>query len=574
MLPTQRLSNGKRARLLTALLLAFGAVTMLHSASRAPARGKHGMVVSVSPIASRVGVDILKKGGNAMDAAVAVGFVLAVTWPTAGNIGGGGFMVVHDASTGENVAVDYREMAPAKAHRDMYLDSQGNLDTSLSTRSHLAVGVPGTVAGLLLVLEKYGTLDRQTILEPAIRLAEEGFPVSFHLEESLRRAQERLQAHPESKRLFLKAGKNYNEGDLLVQKDLASVLRRVAEFGAKGFYEGETARLMAVEMSRHNGIITEGDMRAYRPKLREPVAGTYRGHTVVSMPPPSSGGTILIEMLNMIEPDDVTSLGHNSSAAIHLLAEVMKRAFADRAEHMGDADFSSVPYRKLISKPYALERRAGMRRNKATPATKIRPGKPASFESEETTHFSILDKDGNAVSNTYTLNSGYGSGITVTGAGFLLNNQMDNFAAKVGAPNQYGLLQSEANAIEPGKRPLSSMSPTIVLEDGRVRLVAGTPGGPTIINTVFQVVMNVIDHEMNVQEAVDAPRVHHQWMPDLLRFEPRGLVRDVKQALEAKGHKLEVRRPIGDAQAIFVDPETKIRPGGADPRRGGMALGY
>jgi gamma-glutamyltranspeptidase/glutathione hydrolase len=561
-------------RFTTWFVVAVLTIVQLEAASRTPARGQHGMVVSVCPIASKIGVDILKQGGNAMDAAVAVGFALAVTWPSAGNIGGGGFMIVHDAHSGEDVAIDYREMAPAAAHRDMYLDSNGQLDADRSTRGHLAVGVPGTVGGLLLVLERYGALDRRTVLAPAIRLADEGFPVSYHLARSLKGGKGRLGDFPESKRIFLDEGRFYQEGDLLVQKDLAKMLRLIAARGREGFYDGEVARLVAEEMKTHGGAITADDMKNYRPKVREPVVGTYRGHTVVSMPPPSSGGTILIEMLNMIEPEDVASLGHNSSAGIHMLTEVMKRAFADRAEFMGDADFSPVPYRALITKSYARKRRVGIDAKRATPSKRIRNGKPQPAESEETTHFSVIDKDGNAVSNTYTLNSSYGSGVAVTGAGFLLNNQMDNFAAKVGSPNQYGLLQGEANAIEAGKRPLSSMSPTIVLQDSKVRLVAGTPGGPTIINTVFQVIVNVVDHQMTIQEAVDAPRVHHQWMPDRLRFERKGLVRDVRETLEAKGHDLEVSSPIGDAHAIYVDPKTGIRLGGADPRRGGEAAAY
>jgi len=557
-----------------AAALALLPLSFADAASRPPVRARQGMVVSASPIASEVGVAILKKGGNAVDAAVAVGFTLAVTYPSAGNLGGGGFMVLHLAGSGKQVAIDYRETAPQKAHRDMFLDDKNEVVPELSTIGHLSAAVPGSVAGLLLALEKYGRLDRRAVLEPAIRLAEVGFPVSDVLADSLRRAATRLGRFSESKRVFLREGRYFEEVEILVQKDLGATLRRIAEQGAGGFYEGPVARLIAEEMRRGGGLISEDDLKRYRPVEREPVRGTYRGHTVVSMPPSSSGGTILIEMLNMVEPMDLAALGHNSSAYLHVLAEVMKRAYADRAQFMGDADFTSVPVRGLTSKAYAERRGRGIDPARATPSGELGAGDPLAFESFETTHFSVMDSEGGAVSNTYTLNAGYGSGVSVTGAGFLLNDNMDNFASKRGAPNAYGLIQAEANLIGPGKRPLSSMSPTIVLREGKVLLVAGTPGGPTITNTVFQVLLNVLDHHFDVQQAVDAARIHHQWLPDEIRFEKGGLVRDVEEALKARGHALKAQELIGDAHSIYVDPETGVRMGGADPRRGGRAIGY
>ena len=548
--------------------------TPLRTASKAPVRGAHGMVVSTSPIASEVGIEVLKKGGNAVDAAVAVGFALAVTHPSGGNIGGGGFLVFHDAASGQSFTIDYREMAPARADRNMYIDEVGEIDPELSTVGHLSAGVPGTPAGLLLALEKHGRLVRQTVLGPAIRLAEEGFPVSYALAQSLESAAPLLSRFPESRRIFLRNGNYFEEGEILVQKELGATLRLISEQGASGFYEGRTAALVAEEMKSGGGFITEEDMANYRAVERQPIVATYRGHTILSMGPPSSGGVILTEMLNMVEPEDLAYLGRNSSRYVHLLAEVMKRAFADRAHYLGDSDFSSVPVRGLISKEYARKRRAEINPDRATLATDLGPGDPLPFETEDTTHFSVVDREGNAVANTYTLNGGYGSGVTVPGAGFLINNEMDDFSSKPGVPNQYGLIQGEANSIGPRKRPLSAMTPTIVLKDEEVLLVTGSPGGPTIINTVFQIVLNVVDHELNVQQAVDSPRFHHQWLPDVLRYEEHGLVRDVEVALRSKGHRLAPRTSIGDAHSIYVDPETEIRLGAADPRMDGKAVGY
>ncbi|MGH9462192.1 MAG: gamma-glutamyltransferase [Vicinamibacteria bacterium] len=546
----------------------------LQTASLPPVRGEHGMVVSAHALASQVGVDILKKGGNAVDAAVAVGFALAVVEPGAGNIGGGGFLVFHEAASGKNFTVDYRETAPQQAHRDMFLDGSGNVVPERSTVGHRAVGVPGTVAGLLLALEEHGRLVRQTVLEPAVRLAEEGFTVDANLVGSLEESASLLSRFPESRRIFLRNGNHFEEGEILVQKELAATLRLIAEHGASGFYEGRTAELLAEEMTRGGGLITLEDLKAYRALEREPVLGRYRDHTIVAMGPPSSGGIVLVEMLNMLEPEDLASLELNSSDYLHLLAEVMKRAYADRAQYLGDADFTSVPVRGLTSKAYAQSRRSGINPHRTTLASQLGAGDPFPHESDQTTHFSVVDREGNAVSNTYTLNGFYGSGVTVTGAGFLLNNEMDDFSSKPGVPNQFQLIQGEVNSIEAGKRPLSAMTPTIVLQDGRVLLVTGSPGGPRIINTVLQVILNVIDHRLGIQEAVDAPRFHHQWLPDVLFFERLGMVRDVRAALSAKGHTLTEMARIGTANSIFVAPTTQTRMGAGDPRREGKAVGY
>ncbi len=562
-----------RAVLTVVVLLATLTSTQA-TESRAPVRGEHGMVVSVSPIASRIGVEILRQGGNAIDAAVAVGFALCVTWPEAGNLGADGFMIVHHAATGETVAIDYRAMAPLRAHRDMYLDPQGEIVPEIANVGHLSAAVPGAVAGLIEALDRYGTMEPRDVLAPAIELAADGFPIDFFVARSISRAEPLLSRFPESKRIFLRDGDLYEPGEVLVQPDLAATLRLIAEHGARGFYEGTVPRLVAEEMARGGGIIGEKDFAEYRALVREPVTGRYRGHTIAAMPPPSSGGAAVVEMLNMIEPADIAAAGHNSPTTIHLLAEVMRRAYADRAEFMADADFSPVPVAGLISKKYAMQRRVGIDATRATPSSEIGAGNPLPFESENTTHFSVVDRDGNAVSNTYTLKSLFGSGVTIPGTGFVMNNEMDNFTVKVGVPNAFGLIQSEDNVIEPRKRPLSSMSPTIVLENGKVRLVTGSPGGSTIINTVLQVIMNVIDHDLGAQDAVDAPRVHHQWIPDQLVYEAGGLPGDVRAALEARGHALRARPSLGDAHTILVDADTGLRLGAADPRRGGQAIGY
>ncbi|XOV89146.1 MAG: gamma-glutamyltransferase [Pseudomonadota bacterium] len=557
-----------------ALVLLLGVVaSVAMAASPQPVRSTQGMVVSASDLVSAIGADILAEGGNAVDAAVAVGFGLAVTFPSAGNLGGGGFMVIYRASDRHATTIDYRETAPGAATENMYLDANDNVVEGASTDGHGSVAVPGTVAGLLYVLEQYGSMSRRQVMAPAIRLASRGFEVNWHLQESLKRSEERLSLHPESRRLYLRDGNFYRVGEKLKQPELATTLRRISREGADAFYRGTIADQIVAEMQAGGGLVSLQDLADYRVVERAPVRGTYRDYVILSMPPPSSGGTVLVQMLNMMEPLDVAALGMLSSGYVHNAAEVMKRAFADRAEFMGDPAFVDVPVKGLTAKAYAMERRASISPDSTIAARDLGAGKPLPFESPETTHFSIVDREGNAVSNTYTLNYSYGSGVTVRGAGFLLNNIMDNFAAKQGVPNGYGLIQGPANVIAPGKRPLSSMSPSIVLEGDEVRLVAGTPGGPTIINTVFQVIMNVLDFGMNAQQAVNNPRFHHQWLPDEIQYEADALVVDVQQALTQKGHALKERGLIGDAQVIYIDPATGERQGGADPRRGGAAVG-
>lgn len=558
-----------------AVAVAVGLSTTLGSAaSRQPVRARHGMVASTSEIASRIGVEILQKGGNAIDAGVAVGLALAVTWPSAGNLGGGGFMLIRRVD-GPTEIVDYRERAPLAASRDMYLDKEGNVIKDASTIGYRAVGVPGTVAGLSLALERHGKLKWADVVEPARKLAADGFVLNYHTARSLARSERLLSRFPESRRIFLRDGKKYSEGDLFAQPELAATLTRLKDRGPREFYEGETARLIADDMKGNAGLITARDLSDYEPTIRQPINGTYRGYGIITMPPPSSGGTALIEMLNMLEHYEVGDLGFHSSAHIHLLIEVMRRAFADRAEFMGDADFVKVPVAGLTSKKYAADLVRNIVPDRATPSAKIGAGTPIMHESGNTTHFTVIDAEGNVVSNTYTLNGGYGSGVTARGTGVLLNNEMDDFTSKPGVANAYGLLQSEANAIAPRKRPLSAMTPTIVLKDGKVYFVLGSPGGPTIINTVLQVIMNVVDFEMNLQQAIDAPRFHHQWKPDSIRWEPFGVSDDTREALLRRGHVFS-KRPdyMGDAQGVMIDPEFGMRLGAADPRLGGVAVGY
>ncbi len=539
------------------------------------------MVASAQPLASQVGVDILRNGGNAIDAAVAVAFALAVVLPEAGNLGGGGFLMVRRAN-GTASAIDYRETAPARATRTMYLDARGDLKTGegSSLVGYRASGVPGTVAGMDLALRKYGSgrLSWIALLEPARRLAHNGFLVNDRLARGLRAAAKRLDAYADSRRIFLRGGRYFAEGDTLRQPELAATLARLQKSGPREFYEGETARLIARDMERHGGLITFADLKNYQPKERAPLRGTYRGHGIVTMPPPSSGGIALLEMLNVLEGYDLRALGPNSSERCHLLAEAMRRAFADRAEFLGDADFVRVPVAALIDKNYAAKLRATINGDRASTSAAVRAGHPEgiSHESPQTTHFTVVDDAGNAVANTYTLNEAFGSGVVARGTGVLLNNEMDDFAAKPGAPNTYGLIQSEKNAVAPRKRPLSSMTPTFVLRrDGRLWFTAGSPGGPTIINTVLQIITNVVDHDMNLRQAVDAPRIHHQWLPDEIVSEPMGLSADTKRALLARGHQLSAKpRFLGDAQTILVEPGTGFRLGASDGRGGGAAVGY
>jgi gamma-glutamyltranspeptidase/glutathione hydrolase len=540
-----------------------------------PAWAENGMVVAQEEIAAEVGRDILKAGGNAADAGVAVAFALAVTLPRAGNLGGGGFMIVHDAETGETKAIDYREMAPMSADRDMFLDEAGEADTEKSRFTGLATGVPGTVAGMQMVLDEYGTMSLAEVLEPAIGLARDGIVVTADLADSLKGLEDRLKKWPASEAIFFKeGGAFYEPGDRLVQADLAATLQRIADQGPDGFYKGETAQAIVDAVQAAGGRITMEDMAGYKALSRDPVRGTYRGYEIVSMPPPSSGGIHIIQILNTLEGYPIGFLGHNSSETIHLMAEAMKRAYADRSEYLGDPEFYDVPQAQLISKDYAADIRKGISLGRAMPSDQIKPADLTPYESDQTTHYSIVDKDGNAVSNTYTINFSYGSGMVADGTGVLMNNEMDDFAAKPGVMNAYGLIGGDANAVEPGKRPLSSMSPTIVMKDGKVFMVTGSPGGSRIITTVLQIIMNVVDHGMNVAEATVAPRIHHQWLPEVLRVE-EGLSPDTVAALEARGHVVEVMETMGSAQSILVDDEDGLLLGGADTRQtSSAARGY
>jgi gamma-glutamyltranspeptidase/glutathione hydrolase len=537
------------------------------------------MVASTDQVASEVGVDVLKRGGNAVDAAVAVAFALAVTYPIAGNIGGGGFMMLRRAD-GTVTAIDYRETAPAAATRDMYLTPEGELikGEGSSLIGYRASGVPGTVAGMALAQKEHGSgkLTWTQLIEPARKLATEGFVVTQRTQRSLEDNQEMFAAYADSRRIFLRDGKLFREGEILKQPELAATLARLQKNGPREFYEGETARLIAEDMKRNGGLITADDLRGYTPKERVPLRGKYRGHEIISMPPPSSGGAVLLQMLNILEGFDLKKHGPLSSDNYHLLIESMRRAYADRAEYMGDADFAAVPIAGMIEKAYAERQRSTINPERASSSSDIRAGKPAGAEPMETTHFTIVDAAGNCVSNTYTLNGAFGSGVVAKGTGVLLNNEMDDFTAKAGAPNLFGAIQSEKNAIAPQKRPLSSMTPTFVLRpDGSLFFAIGTPGGTTIINTVLQVITNVVDHGMNLQEAIDAPRVHHQWLPDEVVSEPFGLSADTRRALEARGHKISTfERDMSDAQGVMIEEKTNVRLGASDSRRTGAAVGY
>jgi len=533
---------------------------------------RHGIVASTNPLASRVGADVLARGGNAVDAAVAVAFALAVTWPAAGNLGGGGFMLIR-RSDGRAEVIDYRERAPLAAARDMYLDSRGNVVPEASTVGLRAAGVPGTVAGLALAHRRHGALPWRDLVEPARRLAQDGFALDLANVVMLRRGAALLARFPESARLFLRDGKPPMVGDPLIQADLAQTLARISR-DPRDFYTGETSRLLLEEMAANGGIITAKDLAGYEPTIRKPLEGQYRGFTILTMPPPSSGGAILLEMLHMLEKRPIGALGHNSADEIHLLVEVMRRAFADKAAYMGDTDFVKVPINGLINPQYADSLAQTIDMARATPSAQVKAGLPSRFEAPETTHFTIIDKDGNVVTNTYTLNGLYGCGATVKGTGVLLNNEMDDFTSKPGAPNMFGLVQGEANAIAPGKRPLSAMAPTIVLKDGKVRFALGSPGGPTIINTVLQVIINVIDFDMDISQAIAQPRFHHQWLPDAILWEPFGVSKETRAELERRGHRFADKpMAIGDAQAIAVDPRDGTRQAASDPRQGGIPVG-
>ena len=570
---------GRTASFLIALLFSATVHAQVAPVSRpsaiVPAQtilAHNGMVVAQEQRSARIGIEILDRGGNAVDAAVAVGFALAVTYPRAGNIGGGGFMVIHLGKTGEDAAIDYRETAPAAATETMFLDANGEPDPKKSRDSGLSVGVPGTVAGLALAHAKYGSgkLSLAELIEPAIELARNGVEIVDDIADTLPLAQPRIARWHSSAPVFLNSdGTVLMPGQDLLQPDLAITLRAIASDGPKGFYEGPVAEKIVAAVRKAGGVMTTEDMKNYRAILREPVRGTYRGYDIVSMPPPSSGGVHLIEMLNILEGYDLAKLPRGE--LLHVLAEVMKRAYADRATFMGDPDSVKMPVAGLISKKYAAALRTQIG-NRATPATEVRSGNPADFEGQNTTHFSVIDSDGNAVSNTYTLNFSYGLGLVAEGTGVLLNNELDDFTSKPGTANAYGLVGYNANLPGPGKRPLSSMTPTIVMKDGKPFLITGSPGGSRIISTVLQIIVNVIDFHLPVDQAVSAPRVHHQWQPDELSAEP-GISPEILDGLVKRGHKVVPTPPQTSANSIEITADGYV--GAADRRtRGSLAAGY
>ena len=545
---------------------AGGNALMSYDAIHHPVMAKNGMVSAQDRIAAEVGRDILARGGNAIDAAVATGFALAVTHPQAGNLGGGGFMMVHLAETGDVIALDFREMAPAGATRDMYLGADGEVDNRLAQYSRLSAGVPGTVMGLLDALEAYGTMTRREVMGPSIRLASKGFPLSYAMAEGLEESRDQLSVDESSIDYFL----NRKAGEKFTQPDLAKTLRRILKSGADGFYAGKTADLIVAEMKEGRGVITREDLANYETVIRKPVTGNYKGHELYAMSPPSSGGVHIVQMLNILSGYDLQADGHNSAAYLHKLIESMRRAYADRSKYLGDPDFVDVPVTELTAMSYADDLRESISPDVASKSSEISPGAKLPYESVNTTHYSVIDKKGNAVSVTYTLNFSYGSGYSVDGAGFLLNNEMDDFSSKPGSPNGYGLIGGEANKIEPRKRPLSSMTPMIVKKDGKVILATGSPGGSTIITSVLQMVLNVIEWDMNLAEAVHKPRIHHQWLPDIIITEP-GISKDTLNRLSAMGHNLP-KNEKGDythtvlGRVNSVGQGQGVALGSADPR--------
>ena len=532
---------------------------------------KNGVVVTAHPEASKVGVEILKKGGNAIDASIAVQFALAVVYPNAGNIGGGGFLVYREAK-GKTDALDYREKAPLKASEDMYWDKNGNAITDLSLYGQFAAGVPGTVDGMVKAHEKYGKLNWKELVQPAINLAQKGFKITKQ------QASELTNKHNDfvkynSKTNALTSKSSWKEGDLLIQKDLANTLKLIQQKGRAGFYEGKTADLIVKEMKRGNGIISHEDLKEYQSVWRTPVSGNYKGLKVISMPPPSSGGIALVSLFQSIEDYPINKWGFQADSTIQVMVEAERRVYADRAEHLGDPDFIKVPQKQLLDKSYNVNRMKDFSFDKATPSSAIKAGKIFGKESMETTHYVIVDKDGNAASVTTTLNNSYGSLVVVEGAGFLLNDEMDDFSVKPGTPNLYGLVGGKANAIEPSKRMLSSMTPSILEKDGKLFMVVGTPGGSTIITSVFQAILNVVDFGMTMQEAVAAPRFHHQWLPDQIDYEPNAISENVRESLKQKGYTLKERKPYGRVEGILVNSD-KTYQAGADPRGDDKAVGY
>ena len=531
-----------------------------------PIISDNGMVVSQRMIASEVGADILRQGGNAIDAAVATGLALAVVLPRAGNLAGGGFMVLHLADQDKTITIDYREKAPALAHRDLFLDENGNYDKKKAQFSLLSAGVPGTVAGFHHALINYGTLSWKEVLQPSIALAEDGFSIPHDLENILasKRYRARLSADPAASKVFYKEdGSLYKAGETLIQTDLATTLKALSEFGPDAFYKGDIAKLIVKEMERNGGLITLEDLARYNVLERPPLIGQYKDFKIVSMPPSSSGGTHLIQMLNMLEEFPIKEMGFGTSESIHILAEVMKRAYADRSKYLGDSDFYDVPS-SLTNKDYAKSLNLNIDLDKITPSDEVSPGNPYPYESPDTTHFSAMDAFGNTVSNTYTLNFSYGSGKMIPGTGMLINNEMDDFSSKPGTPNGYGLLGSEANAIQANKRPLSSMTPTIIFKDDKPFVAFGSPGGSRIITTVLQVALNIMEHDMNIAQAVHSPRMHHQWLPEVLMIE-EGFGSDTEKLLEEKGYSLYPSSTMGSVQAIMK--EGNYFYGSSDPRR-------
>jgi gamma-glutamyltranspeptidase/glutathione hydrolase len=577
----------QRSFLILCNLCALLAATVAAAPLR-PTHAPHAIVSSVHELASRAGVEMLRSGGNAIDAAVATGFALAVVHPQAGNLGGGGFLLLRNA-TGETHFIDFREKAPAAATANMYLDAQGNVIPESSKDSSVvgykSIGVPGTVAGLVYAEKQYGKLSIEKVMAPAIKLARDGFPLAYEDAQALK-DDEYLAQFPESKRIFLRDGNHYQPGELFKQPELARTLERLAK-DPDTFYHGAMARELAAAIHKGGGLVTAADLAAYEVKEREPIRGSYRGYDIISAPPPSSGGVALVEILNILEGYDLAKSGNRSADAIHLEAEAFRRAFYDRADFMGDPDFTKVPVAQLIDKKYAAAWRDSIDPNRASLSTDLkRPSfselervaqsrsRPLAIrEPENTTHYSVVDAKGNAVSVTTTLNDDFGSRVTAEGMGFLLNDEMDDFAVKQGVPNIYGLIQGPANAIGPGKRPLSAMTPTIVVKDGKLFLVLGSPGGPTIITTVANILIGVVDFSLDIEEAVDAPRFHHQWLPDQILVEDR-LSPDTMNILRSKGHKLNVEHFWGDGECIMVDPKTGERLGASDGRNNGKAVGY
>ena len=541
---------------------------------RTPLRVKNGIVTSASRLASQAGVDAMQAGGNAVDAAIATAFALAVTWPSAGNIGGGGFMVYH-GEDGDATTFDFREKAPLAATERMFLGLDGNVVNNSNHMGALSVGVPGTVAGLWKAHQERGSLPWEQLVAPAIKLAREGIPITYALQSGFLSNKSRFDLYPSSQQKFFKAdGSSFELGELWVQEDLAHTLELIQKNGRDGFYKGENAKRLADYMAANGGIITEEDLEIYQPVERAPVRGTYRGYEIVSVPPPSSGGVALIQMLNILEGYDLGAMGHNSSAYLHVLTESMRRAYADRAEHLGDPDFNeAMPIARLMDKDYAAKQRATIDMAKADISDPSKFAEP--YESEETTHFSVVDKDGNMVSMTYTLEYGYGSAMVVAGGGYLLNNEMGDFNAMPGVTNARGAIGTAPNLVAPQKRMLSSMTPTIVAKDGKPVFTAGSPGGKTIINTTMQLILNVIDHGMNIAESVEAGRIHHQWLPDVTSIEERAVSADSLKLYEALGHPVRVRGEQGAAMAVYHDREAGLFLGASDSRRGdGAAVGY